>query len=461
MIKLPYHLNPLAFALLLPTVACGGDDVLHVDRDPTELSTGDDTTDGSSESAETTTLPAESSGGDEIEPSCGNGLLELGEACDDGDRNGEPGWCAEDCQAKATWCGDGRVQEGETCDDGNDLDGDGCNTDCRRSGVMIWEHRLDLEGMGRAVDVGPDGAIYAAGWTTTHFESAWATRLDPQDGSTAWTRWYPTPLQSPMPNRFFAVHVVDDDTIAFAGRHANGAQVRLVDPDGETIAALHDPMHHGVDDLVAIPTGYLAKGLDNTAIRYDAMLQPAWTTTVGSGLAYRPGDNDALAAVEGRAGFRRFTVGTLGGIAFAPIEFPVGPGLSVTSDAVAWTSTGEVVVAGQVWGNGSAQALVLQSSSGGDLRWMYGPQQLAGSSRTPHCLAVDSQDAIVVGGQTMVQGEPHPFLMKLSAEGKVLWVRHFGLDAPGFVLGCTTNANDEIIAVGSLDGHIWASMLTP
>src|SRR5688572_21025309 len=35
-------------------------------------------------------------------------------------------------------CGDGAMQPGEECDDGNDVDGDGCNRDCRVSGQEVW-----------------------------------------------------------------------------------------------------------------------------------------------------------------------------------------------------------------------------------------------------------------------------------------------------------------------------------
>ncbi len=36
-------------------------------------------------------------------------------------------------------CGDGMVDDDEECDDGNEQDGDGCNTDCVRSGSIRWE----------------------------------------------------------------------------------------------------------------------------------------------------------------------------------------------------------------------------------------------------------------------------------------------------------------------------------
>jgi MYXO-CTERM domain-containing protein len=64
----------------------------------------------------------------ECEPVCGNGTVELGEACDDGN-GADTDACLSTC-ADAT-CGDGFLWAGvEECDDGNALDGDGCSAAC-------------------------------------------------------------------------------------------------------------------------------------------------------------------------------------------------------------------------------------------------------------------------------------------------------------------------------------------
>lgn len=59
-------------------------------------------------------------------PSCGDGRLDPGEACDDGNHASGDG-CPGDCAAP---CGDGQLDPSEACDDGNTLDGDGCPADC-------------------------------------------------------------------------------------------------------------------------------------------------------------------------------------------------------------------------------------------------------------------------------------------------------------------------------------------
>ena len=74
-------------------------------------------------------------------PVCGNGALEVGEQCDDGNTTSgdgcdgactiETGWtCASPGQACQALCGDGLLRGGEQCDDGNSVAGDGCDAAC-------------------------------------------------------------------------------------------------------------------------------------------------------------------------------------------------------------------------------------------------------------------------------------------------------------------------------------------
>ncbi len=73
---------------------------------------------------------------------CGDGVLDAGEACDDGNRIAGDG-CSADCAAiEPGWrcplagrrcapiCGDGRVVGPETCDDDNAIAADGCSAIC-------------------------------------------------------------------------------------------------------------------------------------------------------------------------------------------------------------------------------------------------------------------------------------------------------------------------------------------
>jgi cysteine-rich repeat protein len=60
---------------------------------------------------------------------CGNGELDAGEECDDGNRDDNDA-CTNKC--KVAQCGDGSVETGvEECDDGNRDENDGCTIDCK------------------------------------------------------------------------------------------------------------------------------------------------------------------------------------------------------------------------------------------------------------------------------------------------------------------------------------------
>jgi len=64
-------------------------------------------------------------------PKCGNGILELGELCDDGNNVNGDG-CSDICrfEIKKPVCGNGVLEYPEQCDDGNTVNGDRCNSQC-------------------------------------------------------------------------------------------------------------------------------------------------------------------------------------------------------------------------------------------------------------------------------------------------------------------------------------------
>jgi cysteine-rich repeat protein len=63
-------------------------------------------------------------------PPCGNGVLDPGEECDDGNVIDGDG-CSSQCQLEPR-CGDGTLDPGEECDDGNTVSGDGSMRQTKR-----------------------------------------------------------------------------------------------------------------------------------------------------------------------------------------------------------------------------------------------------------------------------------------------------------------------------------------
>ena len=72
---------------------------------------------------------------------CGNGTVDPGEECDDGNQDNSDG-CTRFCRRSV--CGDGIVSEtSEQCDDRNTESGDGCDPSCRREGMVCGDGTLD------------------------------------------------------------------------------------------------------------------------------------------------------------------------------------------------------------------------------------------------------------------------------------------------------------------------------
>lgn len=123
---------------------------------------------------------------------CGDGIVEDGEACDDGINDGNYGGCAPDCQSLAPRCGDGLPDAVEGCDDANEDSTDGCLSDCSvpRScmDVLLHDpaaasgiHEIDSDGPGGygAYDAYCDMVHAGGGWTLVIVSA--------DDGHATWT----------------------------------------------------------------------------------------------------------------------------------------------------------------------------------------------------------------------------------------------------------------------------------
>jgi len=77
-----------------------------------------------------------------VSVSCGDGVIDPGEECDDGQRNSASpdARCRPDCSFSR--CGDGILDTNEMCDDGNLLEGDACDRSCRtgRSSAVLFDN---------------------------------------------------------------------------------------------------------------------------------------------------------------------------------------------------------------------------------------------------------------------------------------------------------------------------------
>ncbi len=118
------------------TYNSGGD--IGVDSSALTLSGGDTASAGDTDTDGLDTDGVDTDTGGVV-TTCGDGVMDDGEECDDGENNGDTAACLTDC-TKAT-CGDGKVQEGvEDCDDANFITHDDCTNDCKAAtcGDGIW-----------------------------------------------------------------------------------------------------------------------------------------------------------------------------------------------------------------------------------------------------------------------------------------------------------------------------------
>jgi len=105
-----------------------------------------------------------------LDAECGNGTLEAGEQCDDGDTVSGDG-CSANCEEEdEDECGDGDLGDNEECDDGNTLNGDGCSSDCEEESPseaqLIDEYITSLgvlETQPPSQEVGPAGPVQNIG----------------------------------------------------------------------------------------------------------------------------------------------------------------------------------------------------------------------------------------------------------------------------------------------------------
>jgi hypothetical protein len=98
------------------------------DPGDSQHTTGDPTTNIGPSTTDATTG---TDGGTTSEASCGNGIVELGEGCDDGPENDVYAACTDACQPNV--CGDGKVHVGvEQCDEAAaNVDTGYCRSDCQ------------------------------------------------------------------------------------------------------------------------------------------------------------------------------------------------------------------------------------------------------------------------------------------------------------------------------------------
>ncbi len=180
-------------------------------------------------------------------------------------------------------CGNGVMNKGESCDDGNLDEADGCSSTCQRSGEIkssvILVDASDQYAFDHDVD--PAGNIYLSWGSISEEETTWHLDKLRPDGTTVWSNTGPTTPHSSYPE---SVRVGTDGRITVVGS-VFGENVWTYDEDGTELYVRSFPGYPGA--LLPLPEGAFVVGGQGTDAGYypDAVLRqyaatgtPGWQT---------------------------------------------------------------------------------------------------------------------------------------------------------------------------------------
>jgi cysteine-rich repeat protein len=204
-------------------------------------------------------------------------------------------------------CGNGVVDAGEECDDGNAEPLDGCEEDCTSSsGLVIWTATHDGPASGddwiRAIVAAPDGTLILAGDQGVADESAnvWLRKID-TDGNEVWTvsQDLGASVGPDTPDNLSDVAVDEDGNIAVTGHvridedtndwdiwtgvyDADGVELwtdRHADPDGGADYGGGVAFDGDGNLIIVGRTATATQGGDGWMRKLDPQGQELWTQT--------------------------------------------------------------------------------------------------------------------------------------------------------------------------------------
>ncbi|MCA9653978.1 MAG: hypothetical protein KC501_28915 [Myxococcales bacterium] len=193
----------------------------------------------------------------------------------------ESGSSGDDASTGANTCGNGMLEPGEVCDDGNTTSGDGCSATCQpESCAMVWSWTEPVDdGDPGANDTTVDGTgnVYVVGDTPGPSDNdIWVAKWNP-DGSQAWSQRIDSGNGIDVG---LGIAVDEAGEVYIAGRVAGDGDAmyyaRLASADGSEVWAITiDSMFPGEDD-----------------IGVDAALTPDGDVVVAGRLRVGDGDDD-------------------------------------------------------------------------------------------------------------------------------------------------------------------------
>ena len=428
-------------ALLVLTAGCPGDDGSGT-GDPT---TAMATVGSSSGPASTETAPGETTQGTDPTLTGPSTLDATTTAADSDTGNPTTG------ETPAS-CGDGVPDPDEACDDGNGIDADGCNNDCTISGSVLWFHGQpggagqSEEAWGIAVD--SEGRAYVAGDRHNGVDlDHWIRQYE--DDGIGWTLVLDQGGGTNDGARGAAVRGTTLYTIGYravAGQ-SNNTWLRSFDLDGNAgITVEYNDTLNGsnVGQGIAIDPGGTVIAVGQHTVgslevsHVDAWIRahtpagaPVWTANYGGAAT----DQARAVATDGAGNVAVVGYSVVGGQndlwvrVFDPSGTPLWTathanpnGLDDDAQGVAFDPDGNVVVAGweldpvipwRVW-------LTKYDPAGAEL-WTQPWDGETGEGARAFAVTVDDEGDIVITGQHRAAGVTSLLVRKLDPSGEGKW----------------------------------------
>jgi cysteine-rich repeat protein len=414
-------------------------------------------------------------------------------------------------------CGNGVTEDMEACDDANAMVGDGCNPDCRVSGVLVTSFVSELPGIdfGRSLQPveGGDVIVVGEGDEQEGDRDILLGRFGPE-GEHRWIR-YEGGTAGGI-DRASALALTDTDTVVVAGEirpdespSAARADIWLAElgiGDGEPVWQETDgaasPSHDVAVAMVRLAGGDLVVGgrtgttgtADMLARRYavvDGAVERVWTRTFDGAAGTADGTNAILQDARGRifvGGYRHATtvdvdrylrvLSPLDGVDARP------PCLDDGSTADGRVPEGDdrilslaLAPSGHVAAAGYATKTVADARdawvgwydpSGCTLQWTRTVPGSAHADDAAQAVVVDANEQIVTVGYLRESNSADLWVAKWDDAGDPLWEADL-INGPGdetdVAYGVALDDSGDILVTGRLStpgaADLWVGRFTP
>ena len=265
----------------------GTEDTDTGDGDPGDGDPGDgDPGDGDGDPGDGDPGDGDPGDGDPDPSECGNGIVEDGEACDDGNAV-EDDECTNACELPA--CGDGILHEaeGEVCDDGNVDPGDGCTSACQLPGAEIWSTIVDVD-MGED-DIGFEVEIDSGENIDLLLTVGGSYRIAEYDvdANPVWNF-------ASLDTERSSLEILSNDDLVVGGFIGNQGYTRVYDSSGNSVWSEAVQINQSsvfdvaVDDMDFIVAAGYAANSDTLLYRDDSMGMEQWSLQGNGGGGFGP-----------------------------------------------------------------------------------------------------------------------------------------------------------------------------